>query len=539
MKSFQDMVEDTLLKDGPVLSSILAKNLEASGLTPEAARQRISRANGKVRRLSGLPFPKRASILYHEATYNSGKYWNQLVKITIGSSPAYGPALAAVMARDGIVPEAHFAIISGSPQAQKGQLASETVLSRLVANGFFKRLHIEGIGPCIALDANGQLQHAKSTELTARLVTENMMLLAVRDWARNLGMASYDKITLRTDAKLPKYGTFNWDLCGPSYIRPLATREKDGKPTPGFFLCDVMAGNAINANGIAAFVRKCSMLSGLKNLPPMMPMLLADGFTREAFNLGRGHGILMTTPTNLFGAEVATGLRTLLQSVTKAAAVATEQPEVIPELFSKLSHIEGAAANLRGALFEMIMGHVVYAREADPIEIGKRIKDPLSGASAEIDVFRVKERQGVWIYEGKGHQPSEIVDLVTVEKWVKDRVALIYRVLSAEPRFRESEFHFEYWTCGTFSAEARAFLEKAAANTHRYTISYKDGAAVRQYASQIRSTSIMQTLDQHYFNHPISRFDKKYDATESLLRVQLDTPTLIADMRSRGIDESL
>ena len=53
-----NLILGILKRDGPTLSSDLARQLEASGLTPEAARKRISRGVAGVNRLAGLVFPK-------------------------------------------------------------------------------------------------------------------------------------------------------------------------------------------------------------------------------------------------------------------------------------------------------------------------------------------------------------------------------------------------------------------------------------------------------------------------------------------------
>jgi hypothetical protein len=87
---------------------------------------------------------------------------------------------------------------------------------------------------------------------------------------------------------------------------------------------------------------------------------------------------------------------------------------LVGELFDKLSSIEGAASNLRGALFEMLVGHCVQKCEDGLIDIGKRLVDKATGKEADVDVFRVKEHREVWCYECKGHQPTEIVGLLAV-----------------------------------------------------------------------------------------------------------------------------
>jgi hypothetical protein len=352
------------------------------------------------------------------------------------------------------------------------------------------------------------------------LLTEKILLLAVKDWARKLGVASYDKVAIRGDqSEPPRVGTFAWDLAGPSYLRPLMRRENDGKPKPGFVVCDALVGEQVQEGAVAAFVRKCRAMSALRRVSPLLPILMADRFSREALRTGRSNGIMMASPASLFGREVAEGLGALLETLTKAAAVAVKRPEVIGELFDKLGAIEGAALNLRGALFELLVGHCVVKNDDGSIDIGKDVVDTRTGERAEIDIFRVKEHREVWVYECKGHQPSEIVGLEAVEKWVTERVARIYRILCEEPRFSGSEFHFEYWACGSFDAEATAFLTQAAERTKKYAIGWKDGPAVRAYAAKVKPKAILKMFDQHFFNHPIARFAKKYDANAEMSQI--------------------
>lgn len=81
----------------------------------------------------------------------------------------------------------------------------------------------------------------------------------------------------------------------------------------------------------------------------------------------------MAAPYLLFGREVAIGLAMLLTTLGKAAVIAVAKPEVITELFDRLGQIEGAAGNLRGALFEMIVAHAVQREGGGSIDIGFRV----------------------------------------------------------------------------------------------------------------------------------------------------------------------
>lgn len=507
-------VDQILLAEGPCLSPQLCKRLEDFGVTPLAARQRVSRAGEPLKRLKELSFPKGARFLYHQSDYNTHRYWDALLKVIDQSSPAYSTAIDALKARGGTVPRSHFGIICGSPVLQKGQIPFEIVLNRLQAVHLIKVEEVEGVGQCIALHAGGFFRLGSNRSLLkGRLLAEKILLLAVKDWTRKLGLVSYDTVALRDEGTdPPKVGTFHWDLTAPSYLSPMTRIRQNKRLVPGFFVCDVVLGEVINEAALEAFVRKCRLSANIKNLAPILAMIVADRFTPEALQLGKSKGLILATPGTLFGTEVAAGLTLLLQTVSKAAAVAVKRPEVIGELFNKLAHIEGAAGNLRGALFELIVGHCVVKVDDGLIDIGKKILDPETGERAEIDVLRIKEHREVWVYECKGHQPSQIIDGPTIEKWLTNRVSLIHRILSREPRFQRCEFHYEYWTCGTFSAEAIQRLTDASSRTKRYSIGWKDGGEVRAYAGNIHPPALAETLDQHFFQHPIARFDNRNDA---------------------------
>jgi len=249
---------------------------------------------------------------------------------------------------------------------------------------------------------------------------------------------------------------------------------------------------------------------------------------------------MMATPDLLFGHEVAEGLSKLLQTLSKAAAMAVQRPEVIDQLFKSLGQIEGAAGNLRGALFEMLVGHCVVKLDDGSIDIGKKVRDHETGRWLEIDVFRVKERREVWCYECRAHQPTQVESNDDIEHWLTERVARIHRIISQEERFEGCEFHYEYWTCGRFAPDALQRLENAKERTMRYAIGWRDGPAVRKYVAQLRPKAVLQMLDDHFLNHPIARveaaFDASADSADLVVEVQRGDhePTPLRKKRARA-----
>ncbi|MCA8909212.1 MAG: hypothetical protein KDA64_15175, partial [Rhodospirillaceae bacterium] len=244
-----------LRSDGPALSGDLLLKLQESGLSAEAARKRLSRGSADVAKLKGLVFPKGARFFYHVDDFGSERYWAALVDAIDVASPAYSAAIGALRAHGGIVPRQYFPIVSGAPIRQRKQIGSDTVLSRLTAVGLLEELVIHDVA-YVSLGANGWFGGPISGWKN-RLFVQEIMLLAVADWARKLSMVSFNSVAIRNlDGELPKFGTHAFDLCGPSYLQPMVRRGSGGGPKPGFLVCDAFVGE-IDEAGVASFLRKC------------------------------------------------------------------------------------------------------------------------------------------------------------------------------------------------------------------------------------------------------------------------------------------
>ena len=455
----------------------------------------------EISAVKGLPLPKREQFLFIRKQLGTEPFWEALLNAHTARRSAYGIALQSLLARGGMVPLNHFEIISGSPARLRKHVGTRTLLERLVASRTVKLIGHVDLGQCVAIDAMGCLGKPDVNSLRARLRVEEVLLTGVLDWARKIGFVSYRAGKKRTEDEIPRYGQFGWDITGPSYIRPLSTYEH-GAVQPGFFTADV-AYCELNENQVLYFIQKCNTTRGIRTMKPFLPLLVAERFTNEAFKLGKQRGLLLTTPELLFGKSVAESLRALAATLQNAAAVATANPERVGELLNSLSAIEGAAINLRGALFELVVGHLVLKGEGTSIDIGVSITDP-EGKSAEIDVRRIKGEHEVAVYECKGLQPQTMISVDDVDKWLTKKIPIIRSALLSESRFRNVRFTFEYWTSGRFSSEALDRLQKAQCEISKYDISWRDGTGVVQYAREKRLGSMVDILRQHYTQHPLT-----------------------------------
>jgi hypothetical protein len=484
---------------GPGLTSDLAATLRSDGLSADAARKRLSRLPPEVNILRGIRFPKRARFIYLQDQFGTNEYWNALIEAVENTNSAYAAALAGLQARQGIVPLSHFPIISGAPIRQKGHLSHEVVLEGLLRIGLVDRYTVESIGECVALSSI--VGDVSDRTLRARLLTEDILLDAVKSWAGKLNLASPNSLRTRGRFSIPNFSTFAFDMTGPSYLSPIRRKKKDGI-SPGFLTVDVTTGLVLTPAHVRPFLKKCQSLLHLRTIRPFIPMLIADGFEENALHELRAAGVMATTPSTLFGDDVGRALKDLFQTLTNAAAVAAAEPDKLENLFSKLSKIEGAATNLRGALFELIVGHMVREQFGGSIDIGKPVYDKVSKQGREIDVLQVVQRK-VGIYECRGYQPNALIGVDQIETWLTKKVPIIFNALHQEERFAGARLRFEFWTTGGFHPDAVAIFREAKRRTKKYDLVLRDGGAVKKFATGMSAPGALKILNEHYFKHPL------------------------------------
>lgn len=256
----------------------------------------------------------------------------------MSSNTAYGLALAAVQERSGICPKRLFTIACGAPHRQSKHLSADTVLQRLKEAKLLEEIDIPGLGVCVCLTQGGKDDaHLRYRDTAARLVCESILLKAIRGWIRNLGIGSYEKVSLRDEGEsLPMVGTFHWDLGAPSYLAPLAQGKPSGGLKPGFVVCDILLTDSpVSKHGIQAFLKKCETLRQLRNVGRCLQIFVAHRYSEPAFELAKKCRIIPATAESLFGEDVAKALIDLSQILSSAAG--HTNPAVFQVLFDRLT----------------------------------------------------------------------------------------------------------------------------------------------------------------------------------------------------------
>lgn len=498
------MITEALQKIGPCLSTELAEYLiKTHGLSPVSARQRISRSEPGVKKLGHLPFPKKSRFVYLESQYASYIFWRNLYKAIDDLNGPYSRALKAVRART-LIPIEHFKAVCGAPKLQKKQVNADMVLERLVNAGILVKADVTALGWCILTkktydDYSGDFNEL-GKDIASRLIVENILLQAVSDWLKRLGMVSYESVQLRpqNDSALPTVGTFAWDLTAPTYI-PGLTTTREGKRLPGFVACDVLLNKQVKMDDIDPFLNKVNTIQILKSIGRTMYIFVADSYSKEAFNALKQLGIVPATTENLFGSEIAKALKSLIGALEKAAKGVVDSDAFL-HLFSSLGPLEGAVGNLRGHLFEFVVAEILRCTVPanTSIEIGRKIKTSKNEA-AEIDIWAEQREKSLRCIECKGMSSSSYVDDAEIERWLYKRIPTIQSYLKEKGELASGlKPVYELWTCGEISEQSLNTIAKIKETVHKYEILVFNAQAILDEAKNSVNKSVIDLLHRVY-----------------------------------------
>jgi hypothetical protein len=464
------------------------------GASREAARKRLSRAKPPIRSFPYALLPKREAFIYLEDDRGTERYWTNFHDALRETDSVYAAAIDGVIARGGIVSADEFAVISGAPNQQQKHVPVSLVLSRLCEAGFLRGLNDVDMGDIVEL-GRPELGHVDRAGFRPRQKVECVMLDGVREWARKLGFASYNSIAIRGDDHPRLVGPYKWDLTGPSYLLPL----REDRESAGFLVADAFAGELLDHHQIRYIIRKAAGLRATTRVGRVLALIVAQGFTGEALTTGHKAGLVMATPTTLFGKHVARSLTDLIATLGKAAETVSANPERLARLIEDLTEIEGAAGNLRGVLFELMVAYLV--RQDGSIDMGRRAYDPDTGKIADIDILLVKGKGRCVAYECKGKGPGGRVTLEEIEGWLH-RLPIFRKHIRSQQNLSEAEISFELWTSGEFEPDALAKLQKEKDLRTKTRIDWKDGRQVRDVMRSLQETRVTRGFDEHFFKHP-------------------------------------
>lgn len=495
-------ITNYLERHGPSRSSVVAKWLvDELKIQPEAARKRLSRLRAPLHRFPIHLLPKGETFIYHVDDRKTERFWTRFLDAMRASKSGFGATLDALTARGGMVLTSEFAVIGGtSGMGSRGQLMATSMAERLVKAEAMAQFAGSGNESFYGF-AQPALGSSDRNGHHARQLTETIVLEAMREWVRKLGIASYNTIAIRNEKDRQPVCGFLFDLAGPSYLLPI----RSGGKQPGFVVADVFSGAVLDEHQIQYFLRKVALVNALlkRSGSGVFAFLIADGFTSAAYTAGHAAGVSLATPKELFGVRAGNALQTLAQTLRNAAAfAASASPERIAKLIDDLSDIEGSAGNLRGVLFELLCAYLVR-RDAQSINMGVKATDPTTGKSADIDILKYTNQLADCVaIECKGKEPGGTLSLEEAQDWIRRLPTFFSHIRAGN---REAAVSFELWTSGEIATDALVHLKREKANRTRTSISWRAGKDILSLAVKGKEKAITDALKQHFFHHPLAK----------------------------------
>jgi hypothetical protein len=489
-----------LATNGPTLSSEVIDYLFEKGISRANARKAIERSRGSILRLLKIRFAHNQQFLFLAAHYKKAIFWERLITAFQATNSIYGHAVSSLIARDGSWPEAYFDIISGSPERLTKHISSSTVLKKLIDIELIETVvHPEtGLNTSLVSDSMPNLALDFGKSLRSRLIAEDILLSGLKDWLRNTGLGSSNKVLLRSLKRQPKFGQFKWDFSAPSFVYPIRTLQNAKKrgPVNGFVVGDVLLAREIEEKDLAYFIVKTATMRNQRNTRPFLAIFVAERFTNLALKAGRNKGLLLATTETLFGREVASGLSQLIQVLNNAAAAIGSNPALVSELFEKLDNLKGASLNLRGWLFELVAAHMLKTDGWNITSVGELRRDPQSGELAEVDVLATKGNDTVAL-ECKGYVTND-VPKDEVERWLTRSVPRIRASLLSEKFYQQKQIEYQFWTTSKFTPDALAYLKVKKVEIKKFTFSWLEGPDVTKFSKTTKSEYATRILREQY-----------------------------------------
>jgi hypothetical protein len=323
------------------------------------------------------------------------------------------------------------------------------------------------------------------------MTLQELLFSPIEDWLRNNSLVSFNKIK-----RFSNFAGYYWHLTAPSYLLPLIKREAS-TIKPGFLVVDVFPQDDIQKNHIEYFIAKCDGCSFQRNVRPFLPVLIGNSFSIQALKYAKKKNVFVTTPRNLFGDDVANAIDSLVRILKDTAKFLRHADEkAVFNIINKVAKIEGKTNNVRGQLFELVSGHIVFNEGYPTIEVGLEIQDS-NGNRAEIDVFAKRNRAEIKIIECKGFSSKSQINVTDIEKWF-ERIRTIRNWAKTHQEYFHARLIFEYWASSGFSPDAKELLVSKQSKVKNFSIRWRSGKEIIKLAHDLKLTSMVKLLREHY-----------------------------------------
>jgi len=462
---------------GPLLSSMLSTYLSKSNsISINTASQRIAR-NNEIKKIKGF-FVSNQSLCYLEEQNNQALL-DKLMDALQENGKKYWYCINALKLHGGVISLKYLQCYTNYPiQALKSHIPFQDVMQNFINQEIlvYKDQYFM-FSPRFAKQKT-TLSSYQAIELIKDSILDHFNSLA-----KNIGLISY-----KTGEHFAEYGKFRWAFKGVSYVGS----RKNEKNT--FLLADILVGSAYYEKDIDFFIQKLQHIKSFQNAPRVLPFLIVDNVSKKALELLKQNGIVVGLISELFGQKYAETLSELINILNNAGASLKKTPEHYLDLIKQLrKYNEGLANNMKGILFEFLVGHIHSLNSNNSVDLGREIIE--NGSRHEMDVLSVYGTK-IIIAECKAQKGK--IDIDIIDKWLGTKVPAFKRWCNKQETWQNKNLQFEIWSISGYTDEARAKLEKASADSKKYKIMFFEGDEMRKIALSMKNKKMKEALDKFF-----------------------------------------
>lgn len=472
-------IEQILNSKGPMMSSVLVEILEKkTKISKNTASQKVSRSKD-ILKFKGF-YSSGQAFCYLEKHVKDEKFFELFLKSMEENGKKYWYCMNAIKMNGGIISQKYLECYTNYPIIPlKSHIPFKDIMQNFVANGLliFDNEHYL-ISPKLNQSFNNFSQYS-----TLEMIKENI-LDNFHDYTKNIGLISY-----KTGSKFSEFGKFRWAFKGVCPINALKTNNNFG-----FLIADILFGHSIYEKDVMFYVDKIKMIQSFKNASKILPFLLVDDIEPKALDLLKKNGIVVGFIKELFGEKYANTLKDLVKVLNNAGASLKNEPNKYLDLISELKkYNEGLANNIKGTLFEFLVGHIHSVNSNSSIDLGREIFE--NNKKHEIDVLAIYGDKVIFA-ECKATNSSTSSE--KIEKWKSEKIPAFKKWAEKQETWKNKNLEFEYWSTNGFENKALEILTKMKENTKKHKVNYFSGDDIREKTLKMKNKKLKEAVDNFF-----------------------------------------
>ena len=472
--------EDYIKQKGPLLSSQLIKYYEDGSTGKDAIRKRLERLPKSIGRIRGF-FKDNQTFFYYKEQQFTERYFYALIESLKTSAKQHYCIINSLQYHKGYIKKDELASYSFSPIEN---LKSHKNFSNVVRD-------LSRIGLIIEEEdyytLSPNISSSNKSAYKAIEIVKKNILSHFYDLNRNIGFISYNGGNFNSE-----FSKFQFSFTAPSYICGLSK--------PSFVLADIMIGGSNDEENINFFLTKINTIKKTHKKSNFIPYLITDSLSNEAFSKLKENGIVIGLIDKLFGREYKELMESLIDVITNISVILKKEPNKFIEIIKKFDKlIDGKTNNLRGDLFEFIVGYY-HSNLCQSIDIDKIYRD--DGKKKEVDVY-ASYQDKIILCECKAYKTPISLDII--EKW-NEKIAFIYKVIEKNRSFtsdKNRDIIFEFWSISGFSEEATQYLQEKKNNLKKYKIEFYKRDEILKKAKDSNANKITDIMNEYFANDGI------------------------------------